>query len=192
MIGNLATLTRRVVTEVGHADPAAPLVASGGYIYWVRQGGCAADGTFWAPAIEELDLVIGDSTCIGPGEYAFLLADWLRAYISRTDTTLAQLPSGARSWRNSRTLPADWYLPGGFGVAVANGIVVQSEDARWPAHPADLAGWNPRTGRVTVIGRARAIGASTPRGAGHSLLAWMLLAAGSRPAPSRSPTPSRW
>ena len=171
--GNLATFTRRVVAEVD-ADPAAPLVASGGYIYWVRQGGCAADGTFWAPAIEELDPATGDSTCIGPGEHAFLSADGRRVYISRTDTTLAELPAGARSRPAQLTLPAGWYLPGGFGIAVANGIVVQSEDARWPAHPADLAVWNPRTRRVTVIGRALgAIGASTPQGAGHSLLAWM-------------------
>ena len=98
--GNLATFTRRVVTEVD-ADPAAPLVASRGYIYWVRQGGCAADGTFWAPAIEELDPATGDSTCIGPGEYTFLSADGRRVYISRTDTTLAELPSGARASRHS-------------------------------------------------------------------------------------------
>jgi hypothetical protein len=156
------------------ADPAAPLIASGGHIYWVRRGGCVANGAFWAPAIEELDPATAGSTCVGPGEYAFLSADGQRVFIAQTDTTLAELPAGATGRPAQFTLPAGWYLPGGFGIAVANGIVVQSEDARWPAHPADLAVWNPRTGRVTVIGRALgAIGAHTPRGAGHSLLAWM-------------------
>jgi hypothetical protein len=122
---------RRRIRLTGSAIVAALAVAAAALgLAWPRHapgrgGPEPADGTFWAPAIEELD-------------------------------------------------PAGWYLPGGFGIAVANGTVVQSEDARWPAHPVDLAAWNPRTGRVTVIGRALgAISAHTPRGAGHSLLAWM-------------------
>lgn len=37
---------------------------------------------------------------------------------------------------------------------MANGIVVQSNDAQPLAHPPDLAVWNPQTGQVTVTGRA--------------------------------------
>ncbi len=173
VIGNLATFTSRVAAEVD-ADPAVPLVAFGSHIYWVKQSGCFAAGAFAAPAIEELDPATGSSTCISPGEYAFPSADGRRLFISQTDTTLAELPAGSPAQPAQLTVPAGWYLPGGFGIAVANGIVVQSEDARWPAHPADLAVWNPRTGQMRVIGRAiGAIGAYTPPGAGYSLLAWM-------------------
>jgi hypothetical protein len=174
VLGNLSTFTTRVVAGV-NADPSAPLVPFGGHLYWINQSGGQVDGAYWPQTIEELNLATGKSTDIGPGEFMFLSADRRRLYISQTDTTLAELPAGAAGRIRQLTLPAGWYLPGGFSVAVANGIVVQSNDAQALAQPPDLAGWNPQTGRVTVIGRAvgHAIGAYTPRGAGYSLLAWM-------------------
>jgi hypothetical protein len=178
VLGNLATFTTRVVAKV-NADPATPLVSFGGHLYWINQSGGQVDGAYWPRTIEELNLATGTSTDIGPGEFMFLSADGRRLYISQTDTTLAELPAGAAGRVRQLTLPAGWYLPGGFGVAVANGIVVQSNDAHALARPPDLAVWNPQTGQVTVIGRAvgnavaNAIGAYTPRGAGYSLLAWM-------------------
>lgn len=173
VVGNLATLARRVVAKVD-ADPSAPLVPFGGRIYWVKESGGYVDGAFWPRTIEALNLATGTSAVIGPGEFAFPSADGRRLFLSQTDTTLAEAPAGAAGRPGQLTLPAGWYLPGGFGIAVANGIVVRSKDAQWPAHPADLAVWNPQTGRVTVIGRAMgAIGAYTPPRARYSLLAWM-------------------
>ena len=160
---------------------AAPLVQVGGHLFWIDQGGGSADGAFWPRTIEELNLATGKSTDIGPGEFAFLSADGRRVYISRTDTTLAELPAGARRPVHAADAAGRLVPAGRFGIAVANGIVVQSNDAQSPAHPPDLAVWNPRTGRVTVIGRASrrrgpqgaAIGAYARPGAGYSLLAWM-------------------
>jgi hypothetical protein len=173
VVGNLATFTKRVVAEID-ADPSAQLVPFAGHIYWVKFSGGYVDGAFWPRTIEELNPATGKSTDIGPGEFAFPSADGRRLYIAQTDNTLAEVPAGASGRSSQLTLPAGWYLPGGFGIAVANGIVVQSEDAQWPAHPADLAVWNPQTGQVRVIGRAvGAISAYTPPGAGYSLLAWM-------------------
>ena len=173
VIGNLATFTRRVVAEVD-ADPAVPLVSFGGHIYWVKFSGGYVDGAFWPRTIEELNPATGQSTDIGPGEFAFPSAGGQRLYISQTDSTLAELPAGAPGRSRQLTLPAGWYLPGGLSIAVANGIVVQSDDSPARTHPPDLAVWNPQTGQVMVIGRAvGAIGAYTPRGAAYSLLAWM-------------------
>jgi len=178
VLGNLATSTKRVVAEAD-ADPSAPLVPFGGHIYWVKQSGGQVDGAFWPRTIEELNPATGKSTDIGPGEFIFPSADGRRLYLSQTDTTLAELPAGALGQPTQLALPAGWYLPGGFSVAVANGIVVQSNDTRALTHPADLAVWNPQTGALTVIGRAvgnavgNLIGAYTPPRAGYSLLAWI-------------------
>jgi hypothetical protein len=178
VLGSLGTFTKRVVARAD-ADPAAPLVPFGGHIYWVKFSGGYVDGAFWPQTIEELNLATGTSTVIGPGEFAFPSADGRRLFISQTDTTLAEALARAPGRPGLLALPAGWYLPGGSGIAVANGIVVQSNDAQTMARPAELAVWNPQTGRVTVIGRAvgnalaSAIGAYTPLGARYSLLAWM-------------------
>jgi hypothetical protein len=178
VLGSLATFTTRVVAEV-NADPSAPLVPFGGHLFWINQAGGQVDGAYWPRTIEELNLATGKSTDIGPGEFMFLSADGRRLYISQTDTTLAELPAGATGRVHHLALPAGWYLPGGFSVAVANGIVMQSNDAQSPAHTPDLAAWNPQTGHVTVIGRAignnvpNVVGTYTPPGAGYSLLAWI-------------------
>lgn len=168
VLGDLATSTKRVVAAV-NADPSAPLVPLGGHIYWVS----------WPRMIEELNPATGKSTDIGPGEFIFPSADGRSLYISQTDTTLAELPADASGRSRQLTLPSGWWLPGGFSIAVANGIVVQSNDAQALAHPPDLAVWNPQTGKMKVMGRAignvvtSVIGAYTPRGAGYSLLAWV-------------------
>ena len=107
--------------------------------------------------------------------------------MSQTPTSLAEMPVAGGKPRVFN-LPSGWYLPGGDGVAdpvagqgldTANGILVQSKES--PGVSARrIAVWNPRTGTVEVIGRARAvIDAYTPPGARFSLLAW--LPAGCRP-----------
>lgn len=173
VIGNLVSFTARAVAEADVA-PSAPLVSSGGRIFWVSERGGYVDGGFWPQVVEELDPATGRSTDIGPGEYAFPSADGQRLYIAQTDNTLAEFPAAAPGLAAPRDLPAGWYLPGGSGVAVAGGVVVQSADDLALTHPADLAVWNPQTGRLTPVGRAvGVVGAYTPPGAGYSLLAWM-------------------
>ena len=177
VLGSLATFTTRVVAEA-NADPSAPLVPFGGHLFWINQDGGQVEGGYWPRTVEELNLATGRSAELGPGEFMFAFAD-RRLYISETDTSLAEWPPGATSQSRPRNLPAGWYLPAGFSVAVANGVVIQSNDARSPARPPDLAVWNPRTGLMTVLGRAignnvpNVVGAYTPPGAGYSLLAWI-------------------
>jgi hypothetical protein len=172
ILGNLTTFATRTVGRAD-ADIASPLVAVSGHVYWVKQSGGYLDGAFWPRVVEELTLATGKSTAIAPGEFIFLSADGRRVYVSYSDIQLTELPATSDPPRQL-PLPAGWYLPGGSSLAVANGFVVQSSDAPNPSNPADLAIWNPRTGRVKVLGRAEgAISAYTPRGAGYSLLAWM-------------------
>ncbi len=105
-------------------------------------------------------------------------------YISLTDDRLAEIPVVSQPGQSQPlTLPAGWYLPGGYGLAVADGIVVQSSDDHARGRPVLIAVWTPRTGQLRVIGAGvsaiwgppmgAAIGAYTPRRASYSLLAWM-------------------
>lgn len=182
-LGDLATRTQHVVTEI-NADAGMPLVQVAGRLYWINQGGGYLQGAFWPTTVEEINLSTGKSTGIGPGEFVFPSVDGRHLYISRTDTSLAEVPvSGPTGRPDELTLPAGWYLPAGYSLAVANGIVVQSNDERAIGHPAQLAVWNPGTGRLQVIGRGvsapwgpplgAVISAYTPPGARYSLLAWM-------------------
>ncbi len=173
IVGNLGTLAWRPVTEAD-VDLAAPLVSFGGSIYWVSEAGGFVDGAFWPRTVNRLNPATGRSTDIGPGEYVFPSADGRRLYISRTDLSVAGLPAGRGPRTRVLNLPAGWYLPGGAGLSVADGIVVQSSDSPTPTHPARLAVWNPVTGHIRRLGLAQgAVSAWTPPGAGYSLLAWM-------------------
>jgi hypothetical protein len=184
-VGSMGTLRQRVVAELD-ADPGLPLVQAGGHIYWVDQRGGYVRGRFWPTTIAELNPRTGASRNVAAGEFAFPSADGRQLYISQTDSSLAELPAGGRGRLRQLTLPAGWYLPGGFGLAVANGIVVQSSDDQAIRRPPALAVWNQATGRLHVLGRGvgafsadmgtgvgDAISAYTPPGAGYSLLAWM-------------------
>jgi hypothetical protein len=101
--------------------------------------------------------------------------------MSQTATSLTETPVTGGAAR-PLTLPRGWYLPGGdgladlvsgAGLATANGIVVQSEESPGP-HGAVLALWDPGSGGLAVIGRARAIiDAYTPPVGHYSLLAWL-------------------
>lgn len=182
-LGDLATRTQHVVTEI-NADPGMPLVQVAGRLYWINQGGGYVQGAFWPKTVEELNLSTGKSTDVGPGEFVFPSPDGRHLYISQTDDSLAEIPAGGQDGQSEElTLPAGWYLPGGYSLAVANGIVVQSSDDHAIRHPPEIAVWNPRTGLLRVIGTGvsaawgppmgAAIGAYTPRQASYSLLAWM-------------------
>jgi hypothetical protein len=173
-------VTQRAGAEV-NAD-LLPLVPAGARVYWVDPAGTfvAALG-HWSQVVKYLDLGTGKIGTAGPGQTVFLSADGRYLLMSQTATTLTQTPVTGGTPRHL-TLPRGWYLPGGDGlpdvvagegVATANGIIVQSaESLGWRAQALGL--WDPRSGKVEVIGRELAvIGAYTPPGARYSLLAWL-------------------
>jgi hypothetical protein len=186
-IGSLGTRIQRIVTEA-EAEPATPLVQAGGRVYWVDTAGTYVPSLgHWSEVIEELDLATGRVAMFQPGQWIFPSADGRQLYVSQSDNeSLIEVPAAGSGVPRHRTLPAGWYLPGGLGVAVAGGIVVQSDPELAIRHPPVLGIWSPRTRRVRVLGRGvgadsgavigayKQPGASTPQpGAGHSLLAWM-------------------
>jgi hypothetical protein len=160
-----------------------PLVPAGGRVYWVDPAGTfvAALG-YWSQVVRYLDVATGTIGIAGPGQTVFLSADGRDLFMSQTATTLTETPVTAPGAVRQLTLPRGWYLPGGdgladlfsgAGLATANGIVVQSGQDPGPAGLV-LALWNPGSGQVTVIGRARGvINAYTPPGSRYSLLAWL-------------------
>jgi hypothetical protein len=173
IVGDLRTLTSRTI-GAADVDFTTSLVPAGGLVYWVKESGGYVDGAFWPRAIEALNPRTGTSTIVSPGEYLFSSANGRRIYDALTDESLALLPTGPGQPPGQLTLPRGWYLPGGAGLSVANGITVRSTDAPTPSHPDELAVWNPRTGQVRPIGPAEgAIAAYTPPDARYSLLAWM-------------------
>lgn len=172
-LGDLATRTQHVVTEI-NADPGMPLAQVAGRLYWINHGGGYVQGAFWPATVEETNLSTGKSTDVGLGEFVFPSADGRHLYISQTDDSLAEIPAGGQDGQSEElTLPAGWYMPGGYSLAVANGIVVESNDDQAIGYPPEIAVWNPRTGLLRVIGAGvsadwgppmgAAIGAYTPR-----------------------------
>jgi hypothetical protein len=196
VIGARGLLSQRVAGEANAA--AEPLVAAGRRVYWVDPAGAYVPSLkHWSQVVMMLDLRTGRTAVAGAGQTVFLSADRHYLLMSQTPTSLTQTPvSGGRP--RLFNLPRGWYLPGGNGLAdpidgqgldTANGILVQSREA--PGIGARrIAVWNPRTGTVTVIGRARAvIDAYTPSGARYSLLAWLPAGCPLPGAPSGSPRP---
>ncbi len=180
-------VTQRFAAEL-NADP-LPLVRAGRRVYWVDPAGAFVPALgHWSELVRYLDVTTGETGVSGPGQTVFLSADGRDLLMSQTATSLAETPVAGGAAR-LLPLPRGWYLPGGDGLAdlvsgagigTANGIVVQSEQSTGPAG-AVLALWDPASGRVTVIGRARAvIDAYTPPGARYSLLAWLPAGCGPR------------
>ena len=173
-------VTQRAGAEVS-AD-LLPLVQAGGRVYWVNPAGAFVPALgHWSQVVQYLDLATGKIGTAGPGQTVFLSADGRYLLMSQTATSLTETPVAGGASRQL-TLPRGWYLPGGDGLpdvgsgeglATANGIIVQSaESSAWRARALGL--WNPRSGKVEVIGRELAvIGAYTPPGGRYSLLAWL-------------------
>lgn len=178
-IGADGQLSQRVIDEANAASE--PLIAVGRRVYWVDPAGAFVPSLgHWSQVVMVLNLGTRKVAVAGAGQTVFLSADRRYLLMSQTPTSLAEMPvAGGRP--RVFTLPSGWYLPGGDGVAdpvagqgldTANGILVQSKES--PGVSARIAVWNPRTGMVEVVGRARAvIDAYTPRGARFSLLAWL-------------------
>src|SRR6266536_3960707 len=165
----------------GHEDGGTGPAGTG---LGVRSSGAAAVVPalgHWSQVVQYLDLASGKIGSAGPGQTVFLSADGRYLLMSQTATSLTETPVAGGASRQL-TLPRGWYLPGGDGLpdvgsgeglATANGIIVQSaESSAWRARALGL--WNPRSGKVEVIGRELAvIGAYTPPGGRYSLLAWL-------------------
>ena len=174
-------MTQRAGAEV-NAD-LLPLVPVGGRVYWVDPAGTFVPALgHWSQVVQYLDLATGKIGTAGAGQTVFASADGRSLFMSQTATSLTETPvMGSRAPRQL-ALPRGWYLPGGDGLpdmvsgeglAVANGIIVQSQESPGQRAPV-LAVWNPRSGKLKIIGRGRAvIGAYTPPGARYSLLAWL-------------------
>ena len=167
---------QRAVAEV-NAD-FLPLVQADGRVYWVDPAGSFVPALgHWSQLVMYLNVATG-----GAGQTVFLSADGRYLLMSQTATSLTQTPVTAAGAPRQLTLPRGWYMPGGDGLpdlfsgegfATANGIIVQSQESQGALAPI-LALWNPRSGKVEVIGRGRAvIDAYTPPGAHYSLLAWL-------------------
>jgi hypothetical protein len=168
---------------VADADVALlPLVRAGERVYWVDPAGSFVPSVgHWSQLVRYLDLATGKIATAGPGQTVFLSADGRYLLMSQTSTSMTQTPVAGGTPR-ALTLPPGWYLPGGdgladmfsgAGLATANGILVQAKQSPDPGGMV-IGLWNPAGHRITVIGRARTvIGAYTPPGAGHTLLAWL-------------------
>ena len=168
---------------VADADVALlPLVRAGQRVYWVDPAGTFVPSVgHWSQLVRYLDLATGKIATAGPGQTVFLSADGRYLLMSQTATSMTQTPVAGGSPR-TLTLPPGWYLPGGdgladvlsgAGLATANGILVQAKQSPDPGGMV-IGLWNPTGQRVAVIGRARTvIGAYTPPGVGHTLLAWL-------------------
>jgi hypothetical protein len=176
-------LDGRVTEQAGPQvfEDLVPLVPAGGRVYWADPvGGYSSALRRWSHLVRYLDLATGKTGIAGPGQTVFPSADGRYLFASQTATSLTETPIAGGHPR-SLTLPHGWYLPdpdglpgaGAYGLATANGIVVQS--ARRPGRRAlTVALWNPGSGRVKALGKARAvIGAYTGPGARYSLLAWL-------------------
>lgn len=173
-------VTQRTGAEV-NAD-LLPLVAAGGRVYWVHPAGTYVPALgHWSQVVQYLDVATGEIGTAGPGQTVFLSADGRYLLMSQTATSLTETPVSGGAPRQL-TLPAGWYLPGGdglpdvvsgAGLATANGIIVQSAESPG-VRGRTIAVWNPRSGKVAVIGSGLAvIAAYTPPSARYSLLAWL-------------------
>ena len=158
-VGNVSNLHQRVVATISSDNDV--LIQTAGRIYW-------ADGQ----SIQALELATGARWRVAAGTWASLSADRRQLYVA-TGTVhgsypraLTVVPVSGHGPARPLTLPAGWHLDNYPDTAVAGGLVVES----YPG----LAIWTERTGRVRVLSRTAfaVIGSWTPRGAGHSLLAW--------------------
>jgi hypothetical protein len=173
-------ISQRVVGEANAASE--PLLAAGRRVFWVNPAGRFVPSLgHWSQVIQELNLRTDRVRVAGAGQTVFLSADGRSLPMSQMPTSLAQMPvTGGRP--HVMSLPRGWYLPGGDGLAdalegqgldTADGVLVQSREA--PGIGARrIAVWNPATGTVRVLGRAReVIDVYTPPGGRYSLLAWL-------------------
>lgn len=158
-VGNVSDLRQQVLARINSDNKV--LIQTARRIYW-------ADGQ----SIRALELVTGARWRVATGDWASLSADRRQLYVATGNVhgnyprALTVIPVSGHRPARPLTLPAGWHLSNYPNTAVAGGLVVQS----YPG----LGIWTARTGRVRALARNASvvIGSWTPRGAGHSLLAW--------------------
>jgi hypothetical protein len=161
-LGDVATLTQRVVAAVPAWAGASWLLQMGGQLY---AGGSST--------IRQVDIATGAVRRVVPGTAVFASADRRELYVVQSDTSLLELPVGGNGAARRLTVPSGWHVDPP-DQAVAGGVVVVSRPGGPVARSWNLAVWNPGLGGVRIIGRGGAVvmGAYTPPGGGYSLLAW--------------------
>jgi len=161
-VGNLVTGRQRLVTTI-HADATVPLVSAGGRLYWVDTGGGYLRGYgYWPDIVRSLDPATGEIRSLAPGQAVFASADGRYVFIAQTGLDLIEVPAdGSGAWRQL-TVPRGWLVAGNGGVSgggrgdlgvAGDGILVQSTGYREPPVPTALGLWDPRTGKVRMLGR---------------------------------------
>jgi hypothetical protein len=162
-VGDVATLTQRVVATVPALAGISSLVHVGGQLY---AGGSSV--------IRQVDIATGAVRRVVPGAAVFASADRRQLYVVQDNTSLLELPATGNGTAGRLTVPSGWSVDPP-DQAVAGGVVVVSRPGGPGARPWNLAVWNPGRGGVRIIGRgggAEVMAAYTPPGAGYSLLAW--------------------
>jgi len=161
-VGDVATLTQRVVAVVPAWAGASWLLQVGGQLY---AGGSSV--------IRQVDIATGAVRRVVPGTAVFASADRRELYVVQSDTSLLELPAGGSGAAQRLTVPSGWHVDPP-DQAVAGGVVVVSRPGGPVARSWNLAVWNPGRGGVRIIGRGGAVvmAAYTPPGGGYSLLAW--------------------
>ena len=161
-VGDVATLTQRVVATAPALAGIGSLVQAGGQVY---AGGSSV--------IRQVDMATGAVRRVAPGTAVFVSADGRHLYVVQSDTSLLELPAASGTTRRL-TVPSGWSVDPP-DQAVAGGVVVVSRPGGPNARSWTLAVWHPGRGGVRIIARgpgAEVMAAYTPPGAQYSLLAW--------------------
>jgi hypothetical protein len=184
-LGDVVTGTQHVLARI-KAFPDERLARAGRRIYWVDHSGTYIPALHHrGPVIRDLDLATGRIRVDGPGESVFPAADGRHVFIAVTDTSLLEVPVTGSGTPHPRRLPPGWFMPLGEGIAIGDGILVQSvyplsggpgpnSFTFWAHHPHTFGVWDLRSGRVRPIVKGYdLIDAIGPAGAPGGMLAWL-------------------
>jgi hypothetical protein len=182
-IGDISGFTQRAVAQAD-ADPTAPLVTAGGWVFWVRSQQLNANGSVRPipnPKVFGFDTATGQTEQIGPGTQVIASVDQSFIYVETDSRHLTEYWLDGTHKGRTLPLPDGWFLLNSSGNSdptpvIADGILVVST-----AYPhttqtggdGTLAVWNPSDGRVRALGKAWEVSATyTAPGARSSLVAW--------------------
>jgi hypothetical protein len=157
-IGNVARLTQRAAAQVAD-PPCCTLIAAGHRIYWAGQSG-------HRDYVQEYDLATGVIRNIAPGWAVFTSADRRDIYVAQSGRRLLILPAYDSGPARPQVTPPGWQMVP-LPWAVTGGIVLGSDGPRQA-----IGVWQPRTGRVQVIGHGFVMAAWTSPSGHSSLIAW--------------------
>jgi hypothetical protein len=192
-IGDLATGSQRIAADVRAPDQAnTPLVSAGGRVYWIDNRGASLRGYgYWPFVARALNVATGTIANLAPGQAVFASPGGREVFVAWTGTSLIEILAAGRGPSRQLTVPHGWFVPdagpGPFDppLAVAGGVVVQQSSLQNNPRPTGLGIWNPRTGKVAVLGEVASanfglIGAVTLPGVSRGLLAWIPASCGQR------------